>query len=92
MEYFLLNILPLLMGLLFIPTYVAQIIKTIKTKDVNGISPTFWLLISIILLGLTISTGAVWYYKGTYGNFIVEFVNLSLAVTMLVLVAKYRKK
>lgn len=92
MENFLLNILPISMGVLFIPTYVAQIIKTVKTKDVSGISPSFWILLSIILLGLTISTGAVWYYKGAYGNFVIETINLSLALVMLVLVAKYRKK
>lgn len=91
-EYFLLNILPLLSGLLLTISYVPQIITTVRTKNVEGIDRNFWLLISAALFGLTVSTGAVWYYKGTYGNFITEAVNVSLALTMLFLVMKYRKK
>lgn len=92
MQNFLLNVLPFLSGILLAYSYIPQIIQTIKTKDVSGISPSFWTLISLALLGLTISTGAVWYYTGSYGNFIVELFNVGLATTMLVLVFKYRKK
>jgi uncharacterized protein with PQ loop repeat len=92
MEHFLLNILPFLSGVLLAYSYIPQIIETVKTKNVEGINKQFWITISLALLGLTISTGAVWYYKGTYGNFIVELFNVSLAVTMLCLVIKYRKK
>lgn len=92
MENFLLNILPLISGAILTVSYVPQIVTTLKTKNVEGIDRRFWALISTALFGLTVSTGAVWYYKGTYGNFITEAVNVSLAVTMLVLVLKYRKK
>lgn len=91
-ENFLLNILPLLSGVLLTISYIPQIVTTFRTKNVEGIDRRFWLLISLSLAGLAVSTGAVWYYKGTYGNFVTEFVNVSLAVTMLVLVFKYRKK
>lgn len=92
MENLLLNIIPMLSGVVLAISYIPQIIETLKTKNVEGINKNFWILISLALLGLTISTGAIWYYKGTYGNFIVECFNLILAVTMLVLVFKYRKK
>jgi uncharacterized protein with PQ loop repeat len=91
MENFLLNLLPLLSGVLLAISYIPQIIETYKTKNVEGINKNFWVLITIALFGLTVSTGAVWYYKGTYGNFIVELFNVGLAATMLVLVYKYRK-
>lgn len=92
MEHFLLNVLPFISGVLLAFSYIPQIRTTLKTKNVDGIDKNFWILISAALLGLTISTGAIWYYKGTYGNFIVELFNLGLAIVMLVLVFKYQKK
>lgn len=90
MEYFLLNLLPLIAGILLTISYVPQIMTTVKTKDVSGIDGSFWVLITLALTGLAVSTGAVWYYKGTYGNFITEAVNVALAATMLILYMKYR--
>ena len=90
MENFLLNYLPIISGIILTISYIPQILTTFRTKDVSGIDKRFWLLITIALGGLAVSTGAVWYYTGTYGNFVTEFVNVSLAFTMLILVYKYR--
>ena len=90
MENFLLNYLPIISGIILTVSYIPQILTTFRTKDVSGIDKRFWLLITIALGGLAVSTGAVWYYTGTYGNFVTEFVNVSLAFTMLILVYKYR--
>jgi uncharacterized protein with PQ loop repeat len=92
MEHFLLNVLPLLSGILLAFSYIPQIVETYKTKRVDGINRNFWIMITLALFGLTVSTGAVWYYKGTYGNFVVELFNVSLAAVMLVLVSTYRKR
>lgn len=92
MKYFLLNLLPLLSGIVLAFSYVPQIITTIRTKNVDGIDKNFWILITIALFGLTVSTGAVWYYTGSFGNFFTEMFNVSLAATMLVLVFRYKKR
>lgn len=92
MENFLLNILPILSGIVLTISYIPQIATTLKTKNVDGIDRKFWLLITIALTGLAISTGAVWVYKGSYGNFVTELANVLLAGTMLVLVFKYRRR
>lgn len=92
MEYFLLNLLPLISGIVLTISYVPQIITTYRTKDVTGIDKRFWILISIALSGLAVSTGAVWYYTGSFGNFITESANAILAIIMLVLVFMYRKR
>lgn len=92
MEYFLLNLVPLVSGILLAFSYIPQIITTIRTKNVDGIDKNFWILITLALFGLTVSTGAVWYYTGSFGNFAVEAFNVSLATIMLILVTKYKRR
>jgi uncharacterized protein with PQ loop repeat len=82
----------MLSGIVLAYSYIPQIKETRATKNVDGINKSFWILISTALLGLTVSTGAVFYYFGTWGNFVLEIFNFGLAFYMLTLVQKYKKK
>lgn len=67
--------------------YIPQIRQTIKTKCVEGINLSFWIILSIGLLAnicLLLITNS--------GLFTIcpQFVNLFCAVLMIVLVKKYK--
>lgn len=92
LQFFLTNVLPMISGIVLAISYIPQIKETRETKNVEGVNKNFWVLISLALFGLTVSTGAVFCYFGTWGNFILEIFNFGLAFYMLTLVKKYKKK
>lgn len=89
---FLLNLLPTIAGVVLAFCYVPQIIQTIKTKDVSGMNINFWIILCVALFLLTVNALAVFLTAGVWGYLITEIFNLGLALTMLFLVIKYRKK
>lgn len=92
LEFFLLNLLPLIAGVVLSFSYIPQLRETLKTKNVDGVNKRFWQILCLALFMLVLSTGAIWFYLGTFGNFIVELFNFGLAFWMLILVNKYEKK
>lgn len=91
-HFLFLELFPIGVSLLFVGSYVKQIVTTIKTKDVTGIDLGFWLQIVGGLLLRTSTACYVFYLNGGYGQLFMEFLNLTLAVVMLVLVLRYRNK
>lgn len=90
-EGFLENGIASLATFFLVVAYIPQVIQTYKTKNVEGISLTFWLLISIALTLLLINSIVVFVKYGTYGYMITESFNSALAYVMLVMVVRYRK-
>lgn len=88
---FLLNSLATVAGVVLAFCYIPQIKKTLKEKDVTGISLSFWIILSVALFLLTVNALAVFMITGVWGYLVTELFNFGLALTMLTLVAKYRK-
>ena len=89
---FLLNLLPTIAGIVLAFCYVPQIRTTLKTKDVSGMDIRFWIILCVALFLLTVNAVAVFLTSGVWGYLLTEAFNLGLALTMLGLVFKYRKK
>ncbi|WP_033829036.1 PQ-loop repeat-containing protein [Bacillus andreraoultii] len=85
------TLFPTLSTICVIPSYVPQIVRTLKTKDVSGISTSFWWLIVGYIFFTWGSVIYTWIRTGVMGATLALTVNLASAVTMLVLVLKYRK-
>lgn len=85
---------PVIASILILISYIPQLIKTYKTKDVEGQSKTFWLLLSITLylffqqqLGLYIFKDA-----NNISGILSQFFNLACALIMLFFTYRYSKK
>jgi len=87
-----LMVFPVLATLCVLPSYVPQLRKTIKTKDVSGISPSFWWLIVGYIFFTWGSVAYTWVRFDTMGATIALSVNLICAVYMLILVYRYKDK
>lgn len=74
-----------------IVAYIPQVVTTYRTKDVRGIDPWFWRLISIALILLWINSLYIFILYGTWGYLLMESFNATLAVAMFVMVEKYRR-
>lgn len=67
--------------------YIPQIRQTIKTKCVDGINLSFWIILSI---GLLANVSLLIMSNGGLLTIFPQVVNLFCAVLMIVLVKKYR--
>lgn len=92
MENFLLNLLPSIAGILLGICYIPQIIKTYKTKNVEGMSVSFWAILNVALLCLVANAFVVYQKTHVWGYLVTECFNEGLALVMLIMVIKYRKK
>lgn len=92
MDNFLLNLLPSIAGVILGICYIPQIIKTIKTKNVEGVSLSFWAILNVALTLLVINSIVVFNTTGVWGYMVTEIFNEGLALVMLILVVKYKKK
>lgn len=88
----LLDYLPMLATVFLTLCYVPQLIKTFKTKDVSSMSLPFWIMLNLALTCLFINATVIFIQFGTWGYMVTEFLNEGLALAMLVLVLRYRKK
>lgn len=88
----LLNLLPLIAGVLLGITYIPQIAKTHRTKNVEGMSVLFWIILVLALSMMTVNAVTIFFMTGAYGYLITEFFNTGLAVVVLCQVLRYRKK
>jgi uncharacterized protein with PQ loop repeat len=91
LEHFLLNLLPTIAGVLLGICYIPQIVTTVKTKNVDGISLQFWIILNFALSFLVINAYVVWKVSDAWGYLVTECFNLGLALVMLILVIKNRK-
>jgi uncharacterized protein with PQ loop repeat len=89
---FLLNSLATVAGIVLAFCYSPQIKKTLQTKNVEGMSLSFWIILSVALFLLTVNALTVFLLTGVWGYLVTELFNLGLALVMLTLVVKYRKK
>ena len=92
MESVLLNLVPSIAGIVLAFCYVPQIMTTLKTKNVEGMDIRFWIILNIALLLLVINAVTIFVVHGTWGYMLTELFNLGLALVMMTLVLKYRKK
>lgn len=92
MEQLLLNLVPTLATVFLVTAYVPQVVQTYKTKNVEGISLSFWVLINIALTLMLINATKMFMVTGAWGYMVAESFNEGLAFVMLVMVIKYRKK
>lgn len=89
---FLLNVLPSIVTVGLILAYLPQIIQTYRTKTVEGVSLQFWVLMNVSLTGMLINSIAVFVTSGAWGYMLAESFNEGLALIMLIMVLKYRKR
>lgn len=92
MIQFLLNYLPILGTIFLTICYFPQIRKTYILKDVDGMSVLFWLSLNVALIFMTINAICIFIEYGTWGTMVTEILNEGLALIMLIMVLKYRKK
>ncbi|QIG62593.1 PQ loop repeat protein [Sporosarcina phage Lietuvens] len=92
MNEFLLNHISTIATPFLVASYVPQLIKTYRTKDVTGVSVPFWILINVSLTMLLVNSIAIFMEHGEYGYMIAEIANESLAFAMLVMVLRYRNR
>lgn len=92
LENFLENYLATVAGVVLAFCYIPQIRTTIRTKNVEGINLSFWLILDVALTLLFINSIVVFVKYGTWGYMVTEIFNLGLALIMTTLVLKYRKK
>lgn len=92
--FFALKVAPIMASYVITLTYLPQIWKTTKTKNVDGISFQFWVLLNVFLLcmfsnslGLLITTGA-----SALGYFVTEAINWGFAIWQLILLVIYGKE
>ena len=90
--YFLMNILPTFAAPLLLAGYIPQIIKTYKTKDVTGISKSFWVMLSTALACVLIAQITAFVTVGTWGLMVKEIINFIPAFAMMIMVLKYGGK
>ena len=83
------NIINTIGAIFLIASYVPQIRMLLKTKDSANISPKFWVILNIGMTGLLINMIIV-----GVGAFIIgtQIINIALAVWVLILVLKYKKR
>jgi uncharacterized protein with PQ loop repeat len=91
LEHFLLNLLPTIAGVLLGICYIPQIVTTIRTKNVEGISLPFWIILNFALSFLVVNAYVVYLVSGAWGYLVTEIFNELLAFVMLILVIKNRK-
>lgn len=72
--------------------YLPQIISLYKTKNAEGISPSFWYILDLSLLMLFILAVDSFLKTGELGLLIAQGLNLALALIVTVQVIVYKRK
>ena len=72
--------------------YVPQIVSLYKTKNAEGISPSFWYILDLSLLMLFILAVDSFLKTGELGLLIAQGLNLVLALIVTVQVIVYKRK
>ena len=72
--------------------YLPQIVSLYKTKNAEGISPSFWYILDLSLLMLFILAVDSFLKTGELGLLIAQGLNLALALIVTVQVIVYKRK
>ena len=72
--------------------YLPQIVSLYKTKNAEGISPSFWYILDLSLLMLFILAIDSFLKTGELGLLIAQGLNLVLALIVTVQVIVYKRK
>lgn len=91
-QAFAFKIAPLLASILISIAYLPQIWKTWRTKNVEGVSLWFWIIINAFLFCMWSNSLSSLIYDHRLGYFITETINWLFALIQLILVIVYRKK
>lgn len=86
------NIASVLASIVLAVSYVPQIVSLYKTKNAEGISPSFWYILDLSLLMLFILAVDSFLKTGELGLLIAQGLNLVLALTVTVQVIVYKRK
>jgi MtN3 and saliva related transmembrane protein len=87
----LLNVIPLIATIFLVICYFPQLHKTWKTKDVTGISLSFFVMLNIALSLLLVNSVLLYTINGNFGYVVTYIFNEGLAFIMLIFILKYRK-
>lgn len=88
----LLNIIPMIATIFLVICYLPQIFLTFKSKNVDDISLSFFVMLNIALSLLLINSILLFTQNGNFGYVVTYIFNEGFAAVMLVLILKYRKK
>ena len=83
------NIINTIGAIFLIASYIPQISMLLKTNNSDNLSPKFWIILNIGMTGLLVNmiiVGAGAFVIGT------QIINIALAVIVLILVLKYKKR
>ena len=86
------NIASVLASIVLAVSYVPQIVSLYKTKNAEGISPSFWYILDLSLLRLFILAVDSFLKTGELGLLIAQGLNLVLALIVTVQVIVYKRK
>lgn len=86
------NIASVLASIVLAVSYVPQIVSLYKTKNAEGISPSFWYILDLSLLMLFILAVDSFLKTGELGLLIAQGLNLVLALVVTVQVIVYKRK
>ena len=86
------NIANVLASIVLAVSYVPQIVSLYKTKNAEGISPSFWYILDLSLLMLFILAVDSFLKTGELGLLIAQGLNLVLALIVTVQVIVYKRK
>ena len=92
--FFSTKIAPVLASCLITVTYLPQIWKSARTKNVDGISLEFWILLNLFLISMVCNAFGLFLLNGfnAIGYLITELINWFFGLWQLILVIMYRKK
>lgn len=83
------NILGILGGVFITISYLPQIKQLFKTKQTEGMSVSFWV---ILLLGLICTTTNMILNNNPMSVLLPQFLNITLATVVLIQIIVYRRK
>lgn len=92
MNQLLLNFLPVLATFLIGISYLPQLKVTYTTKNVEGQSIMFWIILISALFINVLREFYLFYSSGTYGGLLTQGLNFALALAMLIGILLYKKK
>lgn len=86
------TVLPLVSSAFLMACYVPQLKQTFTTKNVEGVSMLFWILLCTSLTSTLINNTLVGIDTGNWTPAIMVSVNWVLAMTMMILVSVIKLK
>lgn len=88
----LVNVASVAAGIVLAVSYVPQIVNLYKTKQTEGISLSFWVILNLSLAMLFILAVDSYLKANTLGLLVTQGLNLVLALVVMGQVIYYRKK